>query len=109
MKDEPVKPDLSGSEDEEQNEQPERFESDTQKIVRRHLEDPDDVITDEDIRNVRVGMSPPNADIPALRDEKGPGTEAEENPHVERALAEKDKEKPSDNPVTPWDVIDPEP
>jgi hypothetical protein len=41
----------------DQNE--ERFESDTQKLVRRHLEDEDHVITEEEIRNVRVGMSPP--------------------------------------------------
>ena len=42
----------------------ERFQSDTQKIVRRHMENEDDIITDEDIRNVRVGMSPPTMDEP---------------------------------------------
>jgi hypothetical protein len=40
----------------------ERFESDTQKIIRRHLENEDDVITDEDIANIRVGMVPPEFD-----------------------------------------------
>jgi len=38
------------------------FESDTQKIVRRHLEDPNHVITDEDLKNIRVGMTPPVMD-----------------------------------------------
>ena len=41
---------------------PDRFESDTQKIVRRHLENKNDVITEEDIRNVRVGLTPPPTD-----------------------------------------------
>ena len=36
----------------------ERFETDTQKIVRRHLENQDDIITDEDLRSVRIGMTP---------------------------------------------------
>ena len=38
-----------------------RFESDTQKIVRKHLEDKDHVISDEELRNLRVGMTPPDA------------------------------------------------
>ena|ERR1700694_3833620 len=45
--------------DAETNDQEERFESDTQRIVHRHLQNKDDVITDEDIASVRVGMSPP--------------------------------------------------
>ena len=32
------------------------FETDTQKLVRRHLEDPNHVITDEEIRNLKVGI-----------------------------------------------------
>jgi hypothetical protein len=35
------------------------FESDTQKIVRRHLEDPNHVITEEELKNIRIGMIPP--------------------------------------------------
>jgi hypothetical protein len=38
------------------------FESDTQRIVRRHLEDPNHVITDEDLKSIRVGMTPPVMD-----------------------------------------------
>ena len=33
----------------------ERFESDTQKIVRRHLQDKDHVITEEEIASIRIG------------------------------------------------------
>lgn len=42
---------------------PNEFESDTQKIIRRHLENENDQITDEDIRNVRVGVTPPLDEI----------------------------------------------
>jgi hypothetical protein len=34
------------------------FESDAKKIVRRHLEDKDHVITEEEIASIRVGMTP---------------------------------------------------
>ena len=37
----------------------ERFESDAKKIVRRHLEDKDHVITEEEIASIRIGMTPP--------------------------------------------------
>ncbi len=35
-----------------------RFESDTQKIVHRHLQNQNDTITEDDIRGVRIGMTP---------------------------------------------------
>src|SRR5437763_510103 len=47
---------IEKKENDEQN--LERFESDTQRIIHRHLENENDVITDEDIRNVRVGLTP---------------------------------------------------
>lgn len=34
------------------------FESDAKKVVRKHLEDKDHVITEEEIRNVRIGVTP---------------------------------------------------
>ena len=37
---------------------PYRFESDTQKLVRRHLQDKDHVITEDELRSVRIGMTP---------------------------------------------------
>ena len=85
-----------------------RFESDTQKIVRRHLENKDDIITDEDIASVRVGMTPPQFDeATAARFEDDNATEELE----ERTLGDTDdieEEKNSDDDkITPWDTIDP--
>ena len=45
----------------EQNQQ--RFESDTKKVMRRHLSDKDHVITEEEIASIRVGMTPPSDDV----------------------------------------------
>lgn len=39
---------------------PLRYESDAKKIVKKHLQDKNHVITEEDIRNVRIGISPVN-------------------------------------------------
>ena len=88
--------------------QEERFLSDTQKIVRRHLENENDVITDEDIANVRVGMTPPNLDAPTkarFEDEEVKEEVEEEYVGDEDKLDE--GENPSDERVTPWDTIDP--
>lgn len=87
---------------EEQKGNTERFESDTQKVVRRHLENEDDIITDEDIKNVRVGMTPPIEEriTPENVDEK-------RDKALENNFENSDEEKPSENPVTPWDTIEP--
>jgi hypothetical protein len=77
------------------------FESDTHKIVRRHLEDRNHVITDEEIASVRVGMSPP-PDAPteqAIR-------EAEDRISDHKSAGEEDNE-PGAQKITPWDTIDP--
>lgn len=95
----------------EEQENTDRFESDTQKIIHRHLENEDDVITDDDIRSVRVGMTPPLPDTPTMenmaieKEEKKP----EDNEAIQKALLAKNKESRSDEPLTPWDTIDPEP
>ena len=75
-----------------------RFESDTQKIVRKHLEDKDHVISEEEIRNVRVGMTPPN--------EERHLDEIVEEIEAEDETKKDSKEKPADDPITPWDTID---
>ena len=36
----------------------EKFETDAQKLVRRHLEDENHTISEEDIRNIKVGVDP---------------------------------------------------
>jgi hypothetical protein len=37
---------------------PEKFETDAQKLVRRHLEDENHTITEEEIRSIKVGVDP---------------------------------------------------
>lgn len=96
--------------EENENAENERFESDTQKIVRRHLENKDDMITHEDIANVRIGMVPPEFD--AVTEASLEGGEALEEVEKELLDEEQDTEKNDENPdkgqITPWDTIDPE-
>jgi hypothetical protein len=86
----------------------EPFESDTQKIVRRHLENKDDVITDEDIASVRVGMVPPQFDeaTEARFDDEDARDEAEKDLLSGTPDMDKD-ENLGEGQVTPWDTIDP--
>lgn len=83
----------------------ERFESDTQKVVRQHLEDENHVITEEDIANVRVGMNPPEFDTPTEEFV----SEAEQKIGKDESGADEttiDKNL-EDERITPWDTIDP--
>jgi len=86
----------------------ERFESDTQKIIRRHLENKDDVITDEDIAGVRVGLVPPEFD--SATEARFEGEESREDVE-EDVLGETDDEIKDENldegQITPWDTVDP--
>lgn len=86
----------------------ERFLSDTQKIVRRHLENKHDVITDEDIRNVRVGMTPPVLDeaTQARFGDEEEKDQAEED-YLGPEEEEPDPEANKNDKITPWDAIDP--
>lgn len=83
----------------------ERFETDTQKVVRQHLKDFDHVITDDDIANIRVGMVPPEFD--ATTDERI--SEAEERLGNDSDDTDETKvdENLEDERITPWDTIDP--
>lgn len=86
----------------------ERFESDTQKIIRRHLENKDDVITDEDIANVRVGMVPPEFD--KATEARFEGDDARGEVEEELTAGTKDMEKdenPDEDQINPWDTIEP--
>lgn len=49
----------------EQNIPSQPLETDTDRIVHRHLQNKDDIITDEDIRSVRVGL-PAEGDKPTV-------------------------------------------
>ena len=82
-----------------------KFESDTQKVVRQHLEDKDHVITDEDIANIRIGMTPPVNPI-------GSDEAEEKNEEVIKDAGagnedadEDDKKDGNKERATPWDVI----
>lgn len=92
---------------ESENANNERFESDTQKLVRQHLEDKDHVISDADIANIRVGMVPPdfdNASDSRFKDDNA--AEAADNNLLNRADGGKE-ENLDDKRITPWDTIDP--
>jgi hypothetical protein len=92
---------------EEENQNLESFESDTQKIIHRHLENEDDVITEEDIRNVRIGVFPPETLTTGNETEEEIEEELE-NISSDRIEEDYEDEAPSDNPITPWDMIDEE-
>jgi hypothetical protein len=87
-----------------------RFESDTQKIVRRHLENESDVITDEDIRNVRVGMSPPTFD--EATEVRFESEEAKDKAETDYLGPQEDESENDDSTkgkkITPWDTLNPE-
>lgn len=86
----------------------ERFESDTQKIVRRHLENKDDIITEEDIAGVRVGMTPPQFDgATEVRFESEEAREEVEEDLLEGTEDMEKDENLDEGQITPWDTIDP--
>ena len=84
-----------------------RFESDTQRIIRRHLENKDDVITDEDIANVRIGMTPPIDEATAARFEGDSAREEAENNLLEGTEDMSKDENLDEGQITPWDTLDP--
>ena len=78
-------------------------ETDSEKIVRRHLENEDDEITDEDIRGVRVSI---DGDEPVTT-----GTEAAARftkGKLENNDENIDAPDPKEKPITPWDVLNEE-
>jgi hypothetical protein len=113
MPEERINPQPNDGENAERNENTENvnndhFESDTQKIIRRHLENKDDIITDEDIANVRVGMNPPQFD--EATEARFKDDEARED--VEEGLLDDTEDMNKDEnlnegQITPWDTIDP--
>jgi hypothetical protein len=85
----------------------ERFESDTQKIIRRHLENEDDVITDEDIANIRVGMVPPEFDRATETRFEGEETREDIEEDLTKETTNLDEDENIDKgTITPWDTID---
>jgi hypothetical protein len=91
-----------------ENTSDERFVSDTQKLVRKHLEDKEHVITEDDIANVRVGMVPPEFD--SATEARFEGTEAREEAEKDLLSGTEDMKKDEnldESQITPWDTIDP--
>lgn len=78
---------------------PENKPTDTSEIVRRHLQDPNHQITDEDIRNVKVvGVEDGEPIIT--------GAEAKARFDVDEHGEKEDTTDANDRPATPWDVVD---
>ena len=77
-------------------------EADSAEIVRRHLEDENHQITDEDIRNVRVGAKD---DEPVTIGAEAEARFAEDDSEEDAEDEDLDAPDPKDNPVTPWDVV----
>jgi hypothetical protein len=112
MPKEPIDPQPEKGENVEQNGNGEvnheHFESDTQKIIRRHLENQNDVITDEDIANVRVGMVPPEFDrATEVRFEGNEAREEVEDDLTAGTNGMGKDENLDEGKITPWDTIDP--
>ena len=80
--------------------QPQPFESDTEKLVHRHLSDPNHVITDEELARVRIGMTPP-PDAPTQE----AVSNAQDHIADQKAIDE-DETVPGAQKSTPWDVIE---
>lgn len=68
-----------------------RFQSDTQKLMHRHLQDKDHVITDEELKSLRVGMAP--------------AVNAGESPLPEEVKTERTEKEPLDGPVIPQEAV----
>ena len=89
------------SPDKNETERDQPFQSDTEKLAQRHLADPNHVITDEEMKSIRVGMTPP-PDVPteeAIRN-------AEEKIADHKSDSEEDN-IPGGQKMTPWDVVGP--
>jgi hypothetical protein len=110
MADEKDNPATSEEQNRDQNTE-DRFVSDTQKLTRKHLEDEDHVITDEEMEKLRIGMTPPQLDEATksrFRDEKALEEAAEKfiGTEEERKENDEDTDKPGQK-ITPWDTINP--
>ena len=83
------------------------YRSDADRIVHRHLANKDDVITDDDLRNIRVGLTPPEMD--AATRARFDGDEAVSD--LEDSIADEDNDdqgangkSSGANPINPWDL-----
>ena len=77
----------------------ERFESDAKRLADRHLADPNHVITDEELRNIRVGVSG-SADAPTQE-----AVEEADDRIADHKADGEDDTLPGAQKMTPWDVV----
>ncbi len=84
--------------DKEENPYSKQRETDTERIIHRHLKDKDDVITDEDIRSIRIGES-------AEPTTTGSEAAARFNEESDDISAEEEDITDSE-PITPIDVLE---
>ena len=76
-----------------------RYESDTARLVRRHLSDPNHVFTEEELASIRVG-STPMPDVPSRISEDGDDIISENRAdHGNKVI-------PGAQTTTPWDAIE---
>jgi hypothetical protein len=83
-----------------EDEQPEELT--TQDLVRKHLEDKDHVITDEELQKLKVGQQ--NNEEYAAGVESQTYFEGEEDKDKKEDQKDDDEENPV-RPTTPWDVV----
>lgn len=91
---------------ERKSENDEIFESDTQRIIRRHLENKDDIITDEDIASVRVGVNPQFDEATAARFEDDYARDQAEEDLIGDTDKLEEEKNSEDDQVTPWDTLE---
>jgi len=85
----------------EDNPEPYTFSDEaTQRKIKKHITDIKDVITEEDIANVKVPGEEDPLPVPA------PERKAEKKNEDEKTDEEKGKLAGEGKPITPWDVID---
>jgi|GEM_PF-2685422 len=87
-----------GHESSEQNEEEKPYtfsDEKTKEKIQRHLSDPHDVISENDIRNVKI----PGSEDPVPKQE-------EDTPSDEKGSEKKIDKGTEGKPTTPWDVLD---
>lgn len=90
---------------ENQNKQPGSYhqeeKSDANKLADKHLADPNHVITDEDMRNIKIGVTG-EADEPTKQ-----AIEEAEDRIADHKSDSEDDATPGSQKSTPWDVLGP--
>ena len=84
-----MKPKKAGKSAEETDLQKDLVDDVTRKKIRKHLSDEKDMITDQDIRNVKIHPHKPK----------------KINPTKQEEIKKKDDSEPENPPITPWNIL----